>query len=73
MGKEIQNKELPASGYCKNKNEMIGKIILPLIKLIEKKIGKKIPLICKWSIYEFYIKLNNSDVTIAIIDKVNAN
>lgn len=73
IGKEVHNKELPASWYCKNKNEMTGKIILPLIKLIEKEIGKKIPLICKWSIYEFYIKLNHSDITIAIIDRINDN
>ena len=68
---EVANTQLPISSYCKNKNEMIGKIVLPLIKLIEKELWKKIPLICKWSIYEFYIKLNSSDITIAIIDRVN--
>lgn len=70
IGKEISNKQLPVSSYGKNKNEMTGKIILPLIKLVEKLIGKKLPLICKGSIYEFYIKLNHSDISIAMIDTI---
>jgi hypothetical protein len=40
------NKELPASSYSKNKNEMTGKIIIPLQKLVEKKYQKKLPLTC---------------------------
>lgn len=70
IGKDISNKDLPTSSYSKNKNDMLGKIVLPLIELIEKETGKKLPLICKWSIYEFYLKLNPSDVEIAIIDKL---
>lgn len=70
IGKDVANKQLPHSSYAKNKNEMLWKIILPLIELIEKETGKKLPLICKWSIYEFYTKLNKSDIDIAIIDKI---
>lgn len=70
IGKDISNKNLPVSSYSKNKNDMLGKIVLPLIELIEKETGKKLPLICKWSIYEFYIKLNPSDIDIAVIDKL---
>jgi hypothetical protein len=70
IGKDISNKELSSSGYAKNKNEMIGKIVMPLIELVEKETGKKLPLICKGSIYDFYIKLNKSDIDIAIIDKI---
>jgi hypothetical protein len=47
LGKDISNKDLPLSSYSKNKNEMLGKIVLPLIELLEKKTGKKLPLICK--------------------------
>jgi hypothetical protein len=47
LGKELSNKQLPSSSYSKNKNEMMSKIVLPLIELIEKKTGKKLPLICK--------------------------
>lgn len=47
IGKDISNKELPVSSYSKNKNDMLGKIVIPLIELIEKETGKKLPLICK--------------------------
>ncbi|EKD25366.1 MAG: hypothetical protein ACD_80C00079G0009 [uncultured bacterium (gcode 4)] len=70
IGKDISNKALPVSSYSKNKNDMLGKIVLPLIELIEKETGKKLPLICKWSIHEFYLKLNPSDVEMAVIDKL---
>jgi len=46
-GKDISNKEFSISSYSKNKNDMLGKIIIPLIELIEKETGKKLPLICK--------------------------
>ncbi len=68
--KEISNKELPNSSYSKNKNEMLGKIILPTIKLLENKLKRKIPLICKWSIYDFYIKLEKTDIPIYIIQSI---
>lgn len=69
-GKEISNKSLPISSYAKNKNDMLGKIVLPLIELIQKETGKKLPLTCKWSIYDFYIKLNPSDIDIAVVKKI---
>ncbi len=68
--KDISNKELPLSSYSKNKNDMLGKIVLPLIELIEKETGKKLPLICKGSMYDFYLKLNPSDIDIAVIKKL---
>lgn len=66
----MSNKELPVSSYSKNKNDMQGKIVIPLLELIQKETGKKLPLICKGSLYEFYIKLNPSDIDIAVIDKL---
>lgn len=70
IGKDISNKELPVSSYSKNKNDMQGKIIIPLLELVQKETGKKLPLVCKGSIYEFYLKLNPSDIDIAVIDKL---
>ncbi len=70
ISKDVANKDFPVSSYSKNKNDMLGKIVLPLIELIEKETGKKLPLICKGSIYDFYLKLNPSDIAIAIIDKL---
>lgn len=45
--KDISNKDLPKSSYSTNKNEMLWKIIIPLVKLIEEKKKIKLPLICK--------------------------
>jgi hypothetical protein len=49
---------------------MLGKIILPLIKLCEEKFGKKLPLICKWSLREFYVKLEKTPIKIGIVKKI---
>lgn len=66
-GKDISNKELPISSYSKNKNDMLGKIVLPLLSLVEEKTWKKLPLVCKGSLYDFTIKLNNSDIEMTIL------
>ncbi len=68
---DISNKELPKSSYSINKNEMLWKIILPLVKLIEKKKKIKLALICKWSINDFYLKLKYSGLNINIIKKLS--
>jgi hypothetical protein len=46
-GRDVSNKDFIVSSYSKNKNDMLGKIVLPLIELIEKETGKRLPLICK--------------------------
>jgi hypothetical protein len=70
IGKDIPNTEFEISSYTKNKNEMLWKIILPLISLVEKETWEKLPLICKGSIYDFYMKLNPSNTKITIIKKI---
>jgi hypothetical protein len=67
---DIANKEFEISSYSKNKNEMLGKIVLPLISLIEKETGEMFPLICKGSIYDFYMKLNPSIIKVAFVKKI---
>jgi hypothetical protein len=47
IGKDVPNIEFASSSYSKNKNDMQGKIIIPLIELVQKEFGKKLPLICK--------------------------
>lgn len=68
IGEYIDNKQLPIWAYSKNKNELIGKIILPLVRLIENKLWKKLPLSCTWSLWEYLIKLDPNDIQIQIID-----
>ena len=70
IGQEVWNKELEISSYSKNKNEMLGKIVIPLISLIEKETGERLPLICKWSIYDFYMKLHAESFKVSIIKKL---
>ena len=69
-GKDLSNTSFPSSSYSKNKNEMFGKIVIPLIDLMYDRCKQKLPLICKWSIYDFYLKLNSSDIEIAIIEEL---
>ena len=71
LGKDMVNTDLPPSSYSKNKNEMMSKIVLPLLDLIERRTGKKLPLICKWSLYTFYMKLNKSDIEIVVVNRLD--
>ena len=70
LWEDIQNKELSSSTYSKSKSEMIWKIIVPIIKVIEEKTWEKLPLICKWSLTDFYIKLDDSNLKISTIKKL---
>lgn len=69
--KDISNKDLPKSSYSTNKNEMLWKIIIPLVKLIEEKKKIKLPLICKWTISDFYLKLSDSNLNISIVKNLS--
>lgn len=37
MGEDVKNDGFPLSSYMKNKNEMLGKIVIPLIRFLETK------------------------------------
>lgn len=70
IGKDIHSTQLPISSYSKNKNEMLWKIIIPLMKLTKKKLDKELPLVCKGMLCDFYIKLQHNDIKIWILDKI---
>ncbi len=67
---EISNKDLPISSYTWNKNEMLWKIILPLLKFVEAKTGEKLQIVCKWSITDFFIKMWELNLKIWTIRKI---
>ena len=71
MWEDVSNKDFPQSSYSTNKNEMLWKIVLPLLKIIEKEKKIKLPFICKWSLSDFYLKLKPSDLEINIIKKLS--
>jgi hypothetical protein len=58
---EVSCKEFPRSSYSQNKNEMQGKIVLPLMKLIKQRTHKNLGLTCKGSNTDFYLKLTLKD------------
>lgn len=68
--KEVSNKDLLLSSYSKNKNEMVWKIILPFLKLIEKKTWYKLDIVCKWGITYFYLLMNDNNLNIWSIDRI---
>lgn len=68
--KEIPNNVFESSSYSKNKNDMIGKIIIPLTKLTKKYFDKEIDIVCKGSLIEFYMILQEEDIEIGVIKKL---
>lgn len=65
--KEVSNDKLSSSSYSKSKNEFSWKIVIPLKKLLKDKLGKSIEIDCYWSLDDFKIKLNNSEVNIYFV------
>lgn len=68
----LHNKSLAPSSYSKNKNNMSSKIILPLKKIIHKKLGKKLEINCHGWLHDFYIKYKNSNINIAILTHISS-
>ena len=67
---EISNKEFSASSYSKNKNEMLWKIILPMLRLVEEKTKEQLPIICKWWLTNFYVKMWDVNLKIWAIKRI---
>ena len=67
MWEDINNKTLTRSAYSTNKNEMMWKIVLPLIRLISEKTWHKLHFICKWSLSDFFLRLNKSPIDVILI------
>ncbi|MDP2103807.1 MAG: hypothetical protein Q8K26_02705, partial [Candidatus Gracilibacteria bacterium] len=70
IGEELSNKDLPNSSYSSSKNEMLGKIILPLVRLIEERTGERLPLVCKGGLNDFYIKMGDIHIKIGAIKRI---
>lgn len=50
----VYNSELPPSSYSKNKNEMLWKIIYPLVTFMENN-WLDIEIECEWNLYDFHL------------------
>ena len=67
LGEDISSTNLPQSSYTTNKNDMLWKIVGPLIKTIETKTQKRLPLSCSGWTTQFVLRLDPSDVSIGVI------
>lgn len=68
--KDILNTSFCIWSYSKNKNEMLWKIILPMNKLVLKIFWEKLPIKCSWSLRNFYIRLDNTNIKLSKICKI---
>lgn len=70
IGEDVENNKFPLSSYMKNKNEMLGKIVIPLTRFLEKKTGMVLPMVCKGELGSFYLKLDPTSLSIGVIRKL---
>ena len=69
IGNEINNLSFSKSSYSKNKNEMLGKIIIPFLKIVKERYDIELPIICKWGLNNFFLKLENTNVPLYFLIK----
>jgi len=67
LGEEVANSELPPSSYAFDRYELQGKLIAPLIKLIAQKTKKKLDIVIRGNITEFYLKLIPNNLRIWLV------
>ncbi len=71
IGEEVSNSRLPVSTYSQNKNEILGKVVLPLRRIVEKYFDREISLTCSWGITEYYLRLEKDEsLPIGIIERL---
>lgn len=71
IGQEVSNSKLPVSTYSQNKNELLSKVVIPLLKLSKEYFGKEISLTCSGGITQYYLRLEKDDqIRIGIIKKI---
>jgi len=67
LGKSVYNRDLPASVYTRDRNELQSKITSPLINVVKKLTGKVLPLKVTGGLVDFYLKLESSNITICLL------
>ncbi len=70
IGEDVSTKEFPISSYVSNKNEMLGKIVLPLVKIIKETFDIDFPFVCKGNLSEFYLKLGETNLRVWVIKNI---
>jgi hypothetical protein len=73
IGKEVSNSKLPVSTYSQNKNEILGKVVLPIRKLALKHFWTELSLTCSGGITEYYLRLDRDHtIPIALLKKLSS-
>jgi hypothetical protein len=70
LGQEVSNDQFAVSSYSKQRNQMVGKILLPLQELVKKKLNEDLHVECTGSLYEFTLVLNEKKLTIGVIKEI---
>ncbi len=70
LGQEVDNNQFAVSSYSKQRNQMLGKIILPLQELIKSKLNEELHVECTGSLYDFALTLNEKKLTIGVIKEI---
>lgn len=68
--KKISSKDLSPSSYTKNKNEMITKVINPLVKIIQQRFNRVITVSCNWSVANYSIEFDFKDLKIWLLEEL---
>jgi hypothetical protein len=67
IGEPVKNTELPYNTYSKDLKEMRGKVINPLKKVIEKKLGVSLPIKITIQSNGYLLCLSQTPITIGVI------
>lgn len=71
LWEEVSNTKLPVSTYSQNKNELLGKVVLPIRKIAKKYFFEELSLSCMGGITEYYLRLQkNEHIVIGLIKKL---
>lgn len=68
--KPLSNRHFSVSSYSKNKNEMMGKIIHPLIRLIKQHFDTEVDIRCTWSLFDFSLTLKDDKGILRVVKQV---
>ncbi len=68
--KYLHNSLFSCSSYSKNKNEMVGKIIYPISRLVKKRFGKELEIECDGTVFDFSVRLKNDSGLLYLIKEL---
>lgn len=67
---DVPNSQLPDSSYSRDRNELQSKIITPLTKALQKRLGKPLPVKIHGGLTDFTVRLEPSVLDIDFLEKI---